>query len=173
MRKVEYTTDEQIEQMREELRQAKLKKGMHIDMHHVLVIVRKTVSMVLFLAVVAALTTTLVFIQLAKSKGQTPDILGYQLYVIQSGSMSPTLKVGAVIISHIPDDKSDLKVDDIVTFKTESGATVTHRIIETVKSADGKIRYRTKGDNPVNSADQELLDPDRVIAEFIAKVPLT
>jgi signal peptidase len=70
-------------------------------------------------------------------------------------------------------DPAALKVDDIVTFRMENGVIVTHRIIEVLKDKKGKVTYRTKGDNPINSPDPELLTPDRVIARLVAKIPFT
>lgn len=181
MPEIEYTTDEQIEMMREELRQAKKKsdgeekseKSSEYKRVHKKQMIRKTLGLLSFGITVIFLSVVLISVLMAKSRGETPNLLGYQLYVVQSGSMSPTLKVGAVIISQIPKDNYALEKDDIVTFKTESGAIVTHRIIEVLKDENGQVRYRTKGDNPINSPDQELLDPKRVMASFIAKIPLT
>ncbi len=166
MQKTAFTTDEQIEMMREELRQAKKGKGKKKSL------LLKATGLFVFAIIVLTLLFTLYSVLLAKSKGETPSLLGYQFYVVQSGSMSPAFEVGTVIISRTPKDSSKLKVDDIVTFKTKDGATVTHRIIEVIKAEDGQIKYRTKGDNPINSPDRELLEPQQILAKFVAKVPL-
>ena len=67
-----------------------------------------------------------------------PALLGYQRYVIVSGSMSGTY------------DRGSLVFDDVITYRPPPGAgpsgLVTHRIVAV--EADG--RFRTKGDaNPV------------------------
>jgi signal peptidase len=176
----QYTTDEQIEMMREELRQAKKKpdkdegaKTSEYKRAHAKKVIKKTLGLLSFGITVVFLSTVLISVLIAKNRGETPNLLGYQLYVVESGSMSPTLKVGAVIISHISKDNKTLNVNDIVTFKTAGGAVVTHRIIEVLTDKNGKIKYRTKGDNPINSPDVELLVPERVLAKFVAKIPLT
>lgn len=138
---------------------------------------RKTVlsivSWVIFLLIVAMLLGAIYSIQKAKSQGEIPGILGYKLFTIESGSMEPTLKVGAIILSHEPKDPAALAVNQIITFRTTTGFVVTHRIIEVVRQEDGTVAYRTKGDNPVNTPDQELVTPSRIIAAFVAKVPMT
>jgi signal peptidase len=87
--------------------------------------------------------------------------------------MQPTFDIGTVILSKEPSDPSNLSVGDVVTFKSLNDTTVTHRIIEVVTDEDGSIKYRTKGDNPLNSPDSELLDPERVISVYVFKIPLT
>ena len=171
MPEYKYTTEEQIEAMREELSRAKQKQaGGKKNKKPVSVL--KVASTSLFLIVVAVLVTVLSLVLVAKNRGDSVSFFGYRLYEIQSGSMSPTLKVGAVIVVREPEDKNALSVDDIVTFAALNGATVTHRIIEIVV-IDEQVSYRTKGDNPLNSTDADLLTPDRVIGVFVAKIPLT
>jgi signal peptidase len=137
--------------------------------------VKKTLNILaqlVFAAVFMVLVFSLVSIYIAKSKGEVPRILGaYSLFVVESGSMDPTLTVGCVILSKQPKDANALKVGDIVTFNTESGYVVTHRIIEIIN--DDTVKYLTKGDNPVNSPDEDLLVPERVIGVFVMKIPLT
>ncbi|WP_407314341.1 signal peptidase I [Desulfosporosinus sp. SB140] len=174
-----YTTQEQIEAMRQEILREKEKmagissgktpaKSRLPQGRKAL----KTASGVIFLAVCLLLVWSIISIQITKGKGGIPNVLGFQVFAVESGSMEPTLKVGAVIVSRIPKDPGNLKVSEIVTFRTLSNAIVTHRIIEVVNN-NGSKAYRTKGDNPINSPDQDLLTPNRVIGVFFAKIPLT
>ncbi|UWG95378.1 signal peptidase I [Dehalobacter sp. DCM] len=170
MSQTKYTTQEQIEEMRREILKEKQKlQG----------IVRKrrppleTVGQVLFLSTVVLLVGAIISINITKSRGEIPSIGGYALFLIESGSMEPTLKTGSVILSHKPKDPGTLKEDTIVTFRTLSDKIVTHRIVGVVTSGNGQIGYQTKGDNPQNTVDPNLLTPDRVIGVYIAKVPLT
>lgn len=181
MAQSKYTTEEQIEAMRKEILQEKQRmagvstgtgKGPGGPLTYA-VKAAKIGGWVIFLGVVLLLVGAIISINVTKSKGQVPNILGFQLFEVESGSMEPTLQVGAVIVSRRPHHPESLKVNDIVTFRTLSGAVVTHRIIEVVTDQDGSKAYRTKGDNPKNSPDQELVTPDRVIGVFMAKVPLT
>jgi signal peptidase I len=85
--------------------------------------------------------------------------------------MSPTLEVDDIILSKHPSDTSNLDVGEIITFKTEAGTTVTHRIIAIITTQDGRIAYQTQGDNPINSPDLNPVTPDQVQAVFVFKFP--
>lgn len=82
-----------------------------------------------------------------------PGLLGYDRYVIESGSMSPTIEIGSVVYSK-PAAAEDLVEGDIITYRPppNSGVEelVTHRIVEKTDHpfADGRDQYvfRTKGD---------------------------
>lgn len=174
-----YTTQEQIEAMREEILREKQKMmGIATDKSLSGRLSRRRrilgiTGRVLLSAMIVLLVWSIISIQLTRGRGDIPNILGFQLFAIESGSMEPTLKIGAVIVSRIPKEAEPLDVNDIITFRTLSGAVVTHRIIEVVREGDDTTAYRTKGDNPKNSADQELLTRDRVIGVFVARIPLT
>jgi signal peptidase len=134
----------------------------------------KMLEWLVFLLAFVGLSVTLVGVYMAKSKGQTPAVFGvYMLFSVESGSMEPTLTVGSVIICKKTQQTKSLQAGQIVTFHTQSGAVVTHRIMEVTKDDNGDIAYRTKGDNPINSPDAELLAPERVIGVFAAKIPFT
>ncbi|TGE35762.1 signal peptidase I [Desulfosporosinus fructosivorans] len=180
MTQTKYTTQEQIEAMRQEIQREKEKmagissgkgpSGGRLPQGKQAV---KTVGGAIFLALCLLIVWSIISIQMTKSRGEIPNVLGFQLFAIESGSMEPTLKIGAVIVSRKPKNPETLKVNDIVTFRTLSNAIVTHRIIEVDVNDEGSKAYRTKGDNPRNSADQELLTSNRVIGVFVAKIPLT
>lgn len=179
MSQSKYTTDEQIESMRREIALQKqllaygaIHKG-EIGKLRQRRGVMKILGRVVFIAIVAMLAGGIIMVQSAKSRGEVPGFLGYHLFSVESGSMEPTLKTGSVILGRTSGHPDKLGKDTIVTFKTLSGYIVTHRIIEVQTGADGNVFYRTKGDNPVNSPDEELLSPERVIAIFVAKIPLT
>lgn len=133
----------------------------------------KTGGWIMFLSVVLVLVSSIISVNIAKSKGEIPNILGFNLFVVESGSMEPTLNIGSVILCRKFNNTSSLKINDVVTFKNLSGYIVTHRIVGIVTDEHGGTAYHTKGDNPKNSVDQELLTPDRVLAKFILKIPLT
>jgi signal peptidase len=179
-----YTTEEQIKQMREELERAKNRETAGRQGTDRKAMSRKRlllpppfsgrlIRQLLFWATTAFLIYVLVTVLAAKSRGEIPSLLGYQLYVVETGSMSPTLKPGAVILSRKPADAGALDRNEIVTFRMKNGSIVTHRIIEVLADDQGGVLYRTKGDNPVNSSDPELLEPGRVIAVLVVKIPLT
>ncbi len=106
--------------------------------------------------IASALITTLMVVALgAAALMVLPSLLGFERYVIVSGSMEPTIPVGAVVYDEVvPVD--DLEVGDIITFvpPQEFGidAPVTHRIVDITSTAPGNGQesgapvFRTKGD---------------------------
>jgi signal peptidase I len=81
-----------------------------------------------------------------------PAALGYQRYVIVSGSMTGTYDRGSIVFDReVP--VADLKVGDPITYQPPSGASpeklLTHRIVWIGRNAQGERTFRTKGDaNP-------------------------
>src|SRR3954466_5155910 len=84
-----------------------------------------------------------------------PTLLGYERYVIISGSMEPTLPVGSVVYDEVV-PLADIEVGDIITFvpPPEFGIhhPATHRVVQITKigndgSHPGEELFRTKGDN--------------------------
>jgi signal peptidase len=79
-----------------------------------------------------------------------PRFLPFQSYVVLTGSMSPTLPVGTVVILE-PVDVDDLVVGDVMTFNhpQRRGEVVTHRIVSLEENPKGRV-IETKGDaNPL------------------------
>jgi signal peptidase len=80
-----------------------------------------------------------------------PRLLPYQTYFVLTGSMEPTISVGALIVL-FPATADDLRLGDIITFPRPDRPSelVTHRIYAIETSADGATRtFLTKGDaNP-------------------------
>lgn len=73
-------------------------------------------------------------------------LVGFTPYTVLSGSMEPTYHVGSIIyVSKI--QPTDLKLMDPVTYRSENGIVVTHRIIEILNPNDPeKLAFRLKGD---------------------------
>lgn len=78
-----------------------------------------------------------------------PALLGFQRYVILTGSMTGTYNRGSIVFDR-PIPTADLKVGDPITYSPPSGFTsqarVTHRIWWIGRGANGERVYRTKGD---------------------------
>ncbi len=84
---------------------------------------------------------------------QKIKIFGFSIWIVDSGSMQPTLKIGdAIIIKEQP----EYQKDDIITYQVEEKYYVTHRIIE--KTNEG---YITKGDF------NNIEDKGRILPETI------
>ena len=104
-----------------------------------------------FVAVILALSVALCCTVVVKNAlGLDKSIFGFRLFYIVSGSMEPTIPMGAAIVVH----KSDAyHMDDIITFISSDtaiyGRPNTHRIVGQTE-IDGQKAYITKGDaNPI------------------------
>jgi len=81
-----------------------------------------------------------------------PAVLGFQRYVIVSGSMSGTYDKGSIVFDEtVPVE--ELRVGDVITYEPPTGAfsqdLVTHRIAWIGTDEAGARTFRTKGDaNP-------------------------
>src|SRR5207342_3785922 len=108
-----------------------------------------------------------------------PTLLGYELYVIVSGSMEPTIPVGAVVYDEVvPVD--DLEPGDVITFvpPPEYGIDdpVTHRIIKISIAGEntshpGARLFQTKGDanNDPDAWEMVLNGPEQ--ARYVRHIP--
>ncbi len=134
--------------------------------------VKRAVSAVVYTLIILLLVGTLVQLIYTKRTGEAPTLFGYYLFRIETPSMDPTLPVGSVILSKKPSDTSALSEGTVVTFLTSGGERITHRIVGVAAQQDGSVAYLTKGDNPINSIDLELLTPERIVAIFVVKIPL-
>lgn len=92
------------------------------------------------------------------------EMIGYRSYTVLSGSMEPKFYPGDMIITKHK-NKTDIKVNDIVTYRDSNGVIITHRIIE--KTPEG---YITKGDNN-NIEDAEILTQENIIGEAKFSIP--
>jgi signal peptidase len=78
-----------------------------------------------------------------------PGLVGYDRYVITSGSMTGTYDRGSVVFDEIV-PVSDLRVGDVITYTPPPGAgpsgMITHRIAAIETGQLGRRVFRTKGD---------------------------
>jgi len=86
--------------------------------------------------------------------------------VVLSGSMEPALPVGSIvyITKQIGYDNKD-----IITYKTESGMNVTHRITGIEFSEEGTV-YSTKGDAN-KSIDSSVIPYEKVMGKVFLTIP--
>jgi signal peptidase I len=78
-----------------------------------------------------------------------PAALGWQRYVITSGSMTGSYDRGSLVLDEVV-PVSELRVGDVITYRPPAGAgpagLVTHRIAEISRDDLGRRMFRTKGD---------------------------
>lgn len=91
---------------------------------------------------------------------------GYRSYVVQSGSMEPSIMTGDIIV--ISDRAMVYSINDVVTFTNRDGRVVTHRIAAV---EEGSLRkYHTKGDAN-RSEDEDFITADQVIGKVVLVIP--
>lgn len=114
--------------------------------------------------VLIILFASLIFIVIStKASGGEPQIFGYQLKTVLSGSMEPGIKTGSIIAVKPGGDMTRFKEGDVITFMEEENMVVTHRITEVINSGE-QVMYRTKGDN------NETEDMNPVLSENVMAV---
>ena len=92
----------------------------------------------------------------------------YKFYDVLTGSMSPTIKSGSLIVVKKIDD-IEVKKGDIITFKSRTTNNLTtHRVMDIIN--DKKIKFQTKGDAN-DSLDPMLVDGNLLIGKVIVHIP--
>lgn len=98
---------------------------------------------------------------------KTPIIAGIRSFVVQTGSMQPTMPVGSIVYVQ---KKPTYNISDVIAFNNKADQTVTHRIVEVVNKPEG-VFYKVKGDAN-NTADSDLVKAKSVIGRAVFTVPL-
>lgn len=92
-----------------------------------------------------------------------PALIGGAPLTILSGSMSPALQPGSLIVVK-PTPVDEIAVGDVITFQLDSGrpTLVTHRVIARITdTASGEIRFVTQGDAN-NAPDANPVSPVQI-----------
>jgi len=114
----------------------------------------------LFIAVLVGIVLLLVF-------SRFPLAGNYQIYVVQSGSMAPAIKIGAVVVVK---PAATYQVGDIITFSGNNiGIPTTHRIVA-VNNSGSRTNYTTKGDANDNQ-DPNPVAAGRVLGKVLINIP--
>ncbi|MCM3767930.1 signal peptidase I SipW [Neobacillus niacini] len=130
-------------------------------------IVLKIVSGFITTLLVLLLLISLYIMISSRITGGQPSIMGNQLMLVLSGSMEPKIETGSVVGIKPVEDKTNLKVGDIITFYSplhKDNRIITHRIVE-IKGSGEFTEFITKGDN--NQANDPMPIPlEKVIGKF-------
>jgi signal peptidase len=100
-----------------------------------------------------------------------PRLGGATPYVIESGSMSPRMPAGTLVVVR-PVDVREIGIGTVITYQVRSGQpeVVTHRVVGQGVDLSGRPRFRTRGDE--NSAvDDGWVRPAQVKGERWYAVP--
>lgn len=84
----------------------------------------------------------------SRLNGGEPNLLGYQVKAVLSGSMEPGIQTGSIIAIKPSTSTDNYKKGDVITYKSidNTNVLITHRIVET-QMIDSQVHYVTKGDN--------------------------
>ena len=121
------------------------------------------IGRVFSIALIVLEVIIIIFLVISKAQGTPPTLFGHQMYFIRTGSMSPYLEPGDVIISKKYDGGELIagKDGDVVTFYGNMNGNVeliTHRVIEV--DGDTVITqgdFNNIADNPITKDDIEAV----------------
>lgn len=113
-------------------------------------------------------STVLCFIVIFKAAiSKEVSFFGYRLFYVTTGSMEPTVPVGAVILVH--ESREPYQIGDIITFYSKDraiyGRPNTHRVVG-IQKENGQVFYNTRGDAN-SSPDIEPISSDDVIGRLV------
>lgn len=124
--------------------------------------------------VFALLLLTMVFLVFtmvqSRLRGGPPAVAGYQLYIVQGGSMSPAFEAGSLALLR-PVDPANVAVGDIITYSSFGGGETltTHRVMA-VHGAGETLSFTTRGD--ANQVDDHLpVHPENIVGRVAYAVP--
>lgn len=99
-----------------------------------------------------------------------PMAIGMRAYTVRSGSMTPAIRTGDIIVSE-PISPTEAHVGDIVTFRDPSGSgrLITHRA-RAISARGNAVRFVTRGDAN-NSFEHWSVPADGRIGRVVYRVP--
>ena len=127
-------------------------------------VVRWVLAVVMWLVILSCVLVISVAVLVPRVGGATP-------YTILTGSMSPGLPPGTLVVVK-PVEPSGIAVGDVITYQLRSGESevVTHRVVAVRSNLKGETEWQTQGDAN-NVADQRWVRPEQVRGELWYDVP--
>ena len=124
-------------------------------------------NIMFYTVLIFLLLITLIMGRASKTE-QAPSFLGYKVYNVLTGSMSPTIKVGGLIIVKEVSPQN-IQEGDVITFRSSSTDNVTtHRVID-IENVNG-IKFVTKGDAN-NVQDPNPIDSSFLVGKVVKFIP--
>ena len=142
-----------------------------IDVKKIIEVVKTVFTWIVVAFAVCIMIFTLVSVNTFDKNER--NLFGFKFFVVQTDSMAKTdFKAGDIVIAKEVKDLRELKAGDIITFISESshnyGETVTHKIREVTKDADGSIAFKTYG--TTTDTDDEAL-ATIVVGKYVGNIP--
>ena len=126
--------------------------------------VLQNIGFTIFMAVMIFLILTT-----AQSRitGREPKLFNHRIYVVDSGSMSPTIKVDSMIIVKELKPNEINKMDIITYYGHDKNSRVTHRAIEIKNNGESFV---TKGD--ANEVEDPMpVEGEKLIGKVVFSIP--
>ena len=130
-------------------------------------VINKLISIIFIMLFVAVIS---LMIQKFVLKKEVPDLFGYKILQVMSGSMSGEFETGDTILIKKIGDESNLKIGDVVTYRIKKNTLVTHRIINITRTGES-LSYTTKGDAN-NTEDMEKVTFSAIEGIYVKKLRL-
>ena len=132
-------------------------------------IIFKWIGNILIVFLVIVGISTLYSVYLSKNDpSKTPSVFGYHVLTVLSGSMSPQLEAGDLLITK-KTAVASINVSDVISYKSPTNTMVTHRVIDIVNQ-NGELFFQTKGDAN-NIEDQALVSSDQLVGSLTFNIP--
>ena len=106
--------------------------------------------------------------QSVTNKGEPTSFFGYQPLTVLSNSMNPIFSTGDLLLVK-KTDATQVKTNDIITFREPGGNLITHRVVDVVNEG-GSISFATKGDNN-NKVDEERVQAGSLLGVHSFYIP--
>lgn len=120
--------------------------------------------------IIIILSVTSLIIQKFIFKEETPNIFGYKILQVMSGSMSGEFETGDTILIKETKNEANLKIGDIITYRIAKNTLITHRIVNITKMGDN-LKYTLKGDSN-NTEDSEKILFSSIEGVYVRKLNL-
>ena len=123
---------------------------------------------IIFTTIVLAVSSLI--IQKFVLNEEIPNVFGYKILQVMSGSMSGEFETGDTILIKEIKNEGDLKIGDVITYRIKKNTMVTHRIVNITKIGE-KLNYTLKGDAN-NTEDSEKVTFSNVEGIYVRKLKL-
>lgn len=125
-------------------------------------------NIALVFLLVTAILSTYSKLQALRDPARIPSIAGFTPMSVLTGSMSPELEPGDMIITRRLEPE-EIGIGDVVSYRLAAGTLVTHRVTDIVRE-NGRLRFQTKGDAN-NTVDPKLIDSGEIVGIYLFKIP--
>lgn len=125
----------------------------------------KMTGSILYVIIFTVMVACIIVVLSSRTAGGDPQLFGYQLKQVLSGSMEPEFSAGSLIVVKEVTSPEALKKGDIITFQTKQDQSfVTHRIVGVKENGTSKT-FETKGDHNMYR-DGTLVKANQVVAQY-------